>query len=67
MGGRAKRLRSWTKVEPGSEIYVPLKPEKQKKEFNYAGLTAVASAAASVATLTMSVIYIINYTKNSNE
>lgn len=67
MGGRAKRLRSWTKVEPGAEIYVPLKPEKQKKEFNYSGLTAVASAAASVATLTMSVIYIINYTKTTSK
>ena len=62
MGGRAKKLRSWTKVDPGAEIYVPLKKEA-KKEFNPATLTSIASAAASLGTLGMSVFYIINLTK----
>ena len=59
MGGRAKRVRSWTKVEPGSEIYVPLKPERQKKEINYAAISAITSATASLATVSLSIMYII--------
>jgi protein involved in polysaccharide export with SLBB domain len=62
MGGRAKKLHSWTKVDPGAEIYVPFK-EESKKEFNPSTLTAIASAAASLGTLGMSVFYIINMTK----
>ena len=62
MGGRAKKLRSWTKVNPGAEIYVPFKKE-EKKEFNYAAVSAIASATASLGTLGMSIFYIINLTK----
>ena len=62
MGGRAKKLRAWTKIEPGAEIYVPFK-KQEKKEFNYAAVSAVASAAASLGTLSMSVLYIINMSK----
>ncbi len=61
MGGRAKKLHSWTKIEPGAEIYVPFK-KKEKKEFNYAAVSAIASATASLGTLGMSVFYIINLT-----
>ena len=61
MGGRAKKLRSWTKIEPGAEIYVPFK-KKEKKEFNYAAVSAIASATASLGTLGMSIFYIINLT-----
>ena len=61
MGGRAKKLHSWTKIDPGAEIYVPFK-KKEKKEFNYAAVSAIASATASLGTLGMSVFYIINLT-----
>lgn len=62
MGGRAKKLRSWTKIEPGAEIYVPFK-KKEKKEFNYAAVSAIAAAASSLGTMSMTILYIINYTK----
>ena len=62
MGGRAKKFRSWTKIEPGAEIYVPFK-KKEKKEFNYAAVSAIAAAASSLGTMSMTILYIINYTK----
>ena len=62
MGGRAKKLRSWTKIEPGAEIYVPFK-KKEKKEFNYAAVSAIAAAASSLGTMSMTILYIINYAK----
>jgi len=67
MGGRAKKLRSWTKVDPGSEIFVPEKERRQRSEFNPSTITAIASAAASLGSLTMSTIYIINYLNNNKK
>ena len=60
MNGKAKKLRSWTKVDPGAEIYVPYK-KKDKKDFNYASIASIASAAASLSTSIMTVIYLVNY------
>jgi len=56
MGGRAKRLRPNTKIDPGSEIYVPEKPEKEKKEFNYAALMSISSSAASLGALIVTLL-----------
>lgn len=62
MGGRAKRLRSGTRVEPGSEIYVPEKSDKGKK-FDASNLIAISSAAASMGTLGVTVVSLINTLK----
>ena len=62
MNGRAKRLHSWTRIDPGAEIYVPLK-KKQKNEFNYAAMSTIATTASTLATMAMSIITIINLTK----
>ena len=62
MNGRAKKLRSWTRIDPGAEIYVPIK-KKEKKEFNYAAMSTVATTASTLATMTMTIMYIINLTK----
>ena len=67
MGGRAKKLRSWTKVDPGSEIFVPEKERRQRSEFNPSTITAIASAAASLGSLSMTTIYIINYLNNNKK
>ncbi len=62
MNGRAKKLHFWTKIDPGAEIYVPLK-KKQKNEFNYAAMSTIATTASTLATMAMSIITIINLTK----
>ena len=62
MNGRAKKLRGGTRIDPGAEIFVPYKLDN-KKEFNYAAVSAIAAAASSMATMGMSVFYIINITK----
>ena len=62
INGRAKKLRSWTKIDPGSEIFVPLKKEK-KTQMNPATISAIAAAASSMGTLSMTVLYITNYLK----
>ena len=64
MGGRAKRLRAGTKVEPGSEIYVPEKSDNGKK-FNASNLIALSSAAASMGTLSVTVVSLINSLKKN--
>ena len=64
MGGRAKRLRAGTKVEPGSEIYVPEKSDKGKK-FDASNLIAISSAAASMGTLSVTVVSLINSLKKN--
>ena len=62
VGGRAKKLHSWTRIEPGAEIYVPFK-KKEKKEFNYAAVSAIAAAASSLGTMSMTIMYVINNSK----
>ena len=64
MGGRAKRLRAGTRVEPGSEIYVPEKSDKGKK-FDPSNLIAISSAAASMGTLSVTVVSLINSLKKN--
>ena len=64
MGGRAKRLKAGSKVEPGSEIYVPEKSDKGKK-FDSSNLIAISSAAASVGTLSVTVVSLINSLKKN--
>ena len=51
MGGRAKRLRCHTKVEPGAEIYVPEKKPAARVEPSL--IVAIGSATSSLATLSM--------------
>ena len=65
MGGRAKKIRSWDKLEPGSEIFVPDKEKKQGKA-DYTGLIAISSAAASIGTLGVAVVTLVN-TLNRNK
>ena len=55
MGGRAKRLRCGTKVEPGAEIYVPEKKKKDNK-VEPSLIVAIGSAASSLSTMAL-VIY----------
>ena len=62
MAGRAKRLKAGTTVEPGSEIYVPEKSNKGKKIDN-ASVVAISSAAASLGTLGLTTISLINILK----
>ena len=64
MGGRAKRLKAGTRVEPGSEIYVPEKSDKGKK-FDASNLIAISSAAASMGTLSVTVVSLINSLKKN--
>ena len=64
MGGRAKRLKAGTRVEPGSEIYVPEKSDKGKK-FDVASLVTISSAAASMGTLGVTVVSLINSLKKN--
>lgn len=61
MGGRAKRLRSGTKVEPGAEIYVPKKEEKKRK-VDPALIVAIGTASSSISTLAVVVYNIIRNT-----
>ena len=62
MAGRAKRLKAGTRVEPGSEIYVPEKSGKGKK-VEPSTIIAVGSAAASMATMSISLVSLINTLK----
>ncbi len=62
MGGRAKKVSSSSKVEPGSEIFVPDK-EKKDGKFDYTSIIAISSAASSVATLGVTVMTLVNNLK----
>ena len=62
MAGRAKKLKAGTRVEPGSEIYVPEKSNKGKKMDN-SSVIAISSAAASLGTLGLTTISLINTLK----
>jgi protein involved in polysaccharide export with SLBB domain len=66
MGGRAKRLRSGTKVEPGAEIYVPKKEEKKRKA-DPALIVAIGTAATSVSTLAVMVYNIVRTSSNTSK
>lgn len=57
MGGRAKRLRCSTKVEPGAEIYVPEKKPAARVEPSL--IVAIGSAASSMSTLALVVYNIL--------
>ncbi len=61
MGGRAKRLRGGTKVDPGAEIYVPQKEEK-KHRVDPSFIVALGTAASSLSTMA---IVIYNIVRNS--
>ena len=65
MGGRAKKLKDNTRVEPGSEIFVPEKSDKGKK-FDSSNLIAISSAAASLGTLSVTVVTLVNSLKKNN-
>lgn len=58
MNGDKKPMHSWTRVEPGDEIVVPL---KEKKNVDVRGsIVAYSSAAASVATMTVAIMSVVN-------
>ena len=64
MGGRAKKVYSWNRIEPGSEIFVPDK-EKKNEKTDFTGLIAISSAAASLGTLGVAVTTLVsNLNKN---
>ena len=65
MDGRARKLRAGAKIEPGSEIFVPEKTNKNEKP-DYTGLVAITSAAASVGTLSVAVVSMVNNLKKSS-
>ena len=62
MSGRAKKLRAATRIEPGSEIYVPERVEKNKRT-DYGALTAISASAASVGTLGVAIATLVNTLK----
>ncbi len=62
MSGRAKKLRAATRIEPGSEIYVPERVEKNKR-MDYGALTAISASAASVGTLGVAIATLVNTLK----
>ena len=65
VGGRAKKVRASSRLEPGSEIFVPEKPKKEGKT-DYSGMVAISSAAASLGTLSVAVVTLVtNINKNS--
>jgi protein involved in polysaccharide export with SLBB domain len=66
MGGRAKKVSSGAKVEPGCEIYVPEKENRGQKP-DYSGVIALTSAASSVATLGLTVMTLVNSFKKSSQ
>ena len=62
MSGRAKKLRSVTRIEPGAEIYVPERVEKTKR-MDYGALTAISASAASVGTLGVAIATLVTTLK----
>ncbi len=64
MGGRAHKVWAHSKLEPGAEIYVPEKEIKEGKR-DYSGIIALTSAASSVATLSVTILTIINNIKKN--
>ncbi len=56
MNGTVSRLKKWnsSKVQPGSEIIVPLKPER--KGMSVAEATSVATASTSIATMVATMV-----------
>lgn len=62
VNGRAKKLRPWTRIDPGAEIFVPIKKE-EKREFNYTAVSALATTASTLATMSLTILYIINNAK----
>jgi len=60
--GRAKKLRAATRIEPGSEIYVPERVEKNRR-MDYGAVSAIAASAASVGTLGVAIATLVNTLK----
>ncbi|MBR1782931.1 MAG: SLBB domain-containing protein [Bacteroidales bacterium] len=65
VGGRAKKVHAGTRVEPGAEIFVPDKEKKNEKP-DYTGVVAITSAAASLGTLSVAVVSMVNNLKKSS-
>lgn len=61
MNGDKKPARSSTKIQPGDEIVVPFKEKKDGSV--QASIVSAASAASSLATLSMAIVSVINQTK----
>jgi protein involved in polysaccharide export with SLBB domain len=64
MGGRAKKVSSMSRIEPGSEIFVPDK-EKKNGKADYTGIIAISSAAASLGTLGVAVTTLVSTLKKN--
>lgn len=63
LSGRAKKLKAGTSIKPGSEIYVPEKKASTPKRVDYNAMMAIATSAASIGTLGMSVVSLVNLLK----
>ena len=63
VGGRAKKLRAGSKIEPGAEIYVPEKPKNNNK-VEPSLIVAIGSAASSLSTMALVIYNVIRQSKN---
>ena len=62
LSGRAKKLNAGTRIEPGSEIYVPDKKDSNKR-VDYNALMSITASAASIGTLGVSVVSLVSALK----
>jgi len=62
VGGRARKVNLFSKVEPGSEIFVPER-EKKNNRTDYSGIIAISSSAASLGTLAVAIVTLVNNLK----
>ncbi len=61
MSGRAKKLRGGTAVEPGSEIYIPIKEKKSgDSSIDYRMIIALSSAASTLGTIAVTTATLVN-------
>lgn len=64
MNGDKQPMRSWTRIQPGDEIVVPLKEEKKDNSADTrASIATFATAASSISTMGLAIISIINQVK----
>ena len=63
LNGNKRRMTAFTKIQPGDEIVVP---RKERRETDRSAIMAYGSAAASVTTMTMAIVSIINMTNRNS-
>ena len=63
MNGNKKRMHTWTKIEPGDEIVIP---QKEERNIDMRSTALVFSSSASaLATLSLTAISVVNQLKKN--